>query len=436
MMIRFIINGLVGLSVMVSAIGQVDFKKIHLDEITAEKPILVDVYTTWCGPCKLLDKTTFQDSDFSTIVNDNFTALKWDAEAGKFAHLAKQFEVQSYPTLLFLNSNHELVRRHIGYTEAPALSMITEEVLEYLNEEPLNPDDIPSLSYEESRQMLTRLTQFEDPNKNNLLVHFIEQLEADSSLWEDNINLVGINVSHDLELKYIEQFIHADEHTRKSGASTRKNIKKILLSKLEGAKRSADYTLYTQAARLIVASSNSTMSPNQVAAQHNFYRFDYYGFNKVKEHYKPLADSIVSEFILPHSPEKIMKSDRRSTQLMKEYMSQNPNQKEVKVDTTSIQYFQRQHPNGHRIANQLEDIAKTIMVIYDDEDSLRDALHYAMMAYDYMELPQYLVTKAKVQFKLGEITAAVKTLEEAKNHQFYSSQRRAVDRLLKRFGNN
>ena len=245
-----------------------------------------------------------------------------------------------------------------------------------------------------------------------------------------------MNVSHDLELKYIEQFIHADEAPRKSTATTRKNIKRILSSKLERARRSADYDLYMQAANLIVGSSNSTMAPNQVVAQLNFYRFDYYRFNKVKEHYKPLADSIVAEFILPHSPEKIMKSDLRSVQLMKEYMSRNPNQQEVKVDTTSMQFFQKQHPNGHRIANQLEDIAKNIMVIYEDEDSLGDALHYATLAYDYMELPQYLVTKAQVQIKLDDITAAVETLEEAKNHRFYSSQRRAIDQLLKRFGNN
>ena len=436
MMFRFIFSCLVGLSGITSVTGQIDFKKNSLKEVTTEKPILVDVYTTWCGPCKLLDKTTFQDSDFSSIVNENFTALKWDAEGGKFAHLAKRFEVQSYPTLLFLNSNHELVRRHIGYTEAAALSKITEEVLEYLKEEPLNPDDFPKLTYDESRQELTRLTKFEDANKNNLLVHFIEQLGDDPSLWEDNINLVGMNVSHDLELKYIEQFIHADEAPRKSTATTRKNIKKILSSKLERARRSADYDLYMQAANLIVGSSNSTMAPNQVVAQLNFYRFDYYRFNKVKEHYKPLADSIVAEFILPHSPEKIMKSDLRSVQLMKEYMSRNPNQQEVKVDTTSMQFFQKQHPNGHRIANQLEDIAKNIMVIYEDEDSLGDALHYATLAYDYMELPQYLVTKAQVQIKLDDITAAVETLEEAKNHRFYSSQRRAIDQLLKRFGNN
>ena len=117
-------------------------------------------------------------------------------------------------------------------------------------------------------------------------------------------------------------------------------------------------------------------------------------------------------------------------------MSRNPNQQEVKVDTTSMQFFQKQHPNGHRIANQLEDIAKNIMVIYEDEDSLEDALHYATLAYDYMALPQYLVTKAQVQIKMDDLTAAVETLEEAKNHQFYTSQRRAIDQLLKRFGNN
>ena len=44
------------------------------------KKIMMDVYTSWCGPCKMLDKNTFQNADVAKYVNDNYYAVKFNAE--------------------------------------------------------------------------------------------------------------------------------------------------------------------------------------------------------------------------------------------------------------------------------------------------------------------------------------------------------------------
>ena len=44
------------------------------------KKMLVDVYTDWCGWCKKMDKTSFQDDAVVDYVNANFYAVKLDAE--------------------------------------------------------------------------------------------------------------------------------------------------------------------------------------------------------------------------------------------------------------------------------------------------------------------------------------------------------------------
>ena len=36
------------------------------------KKIMMDVYTSWCGPCKMLDRNTFQNSDVAAYVNENY----------------------------------------------------------------------------------------------------------------------------------------------------------------------------------------------------------------------------------------------------------------------------------------------------------------------------------------------------------------------------
>jgi thioredoxin-related protein len=46
------------------------------------KPLFVDVYTSWCGPCKMLDRNTFSDPKLVEYVNKSFYAVKFNAESG------------------------------------------------------------------------------------------------------------------------------------------------------------------------------------------------------------------------------------------------------------------------------------------------------------------------------------------------------------------
>jgi len=44
------------------------------------KPILIDVYTDWCKWCKVMDQNTFQDKEVIQYVNQNYYAVKLNAE--------------------------------------------------------------------------------------------------------------------------------------------------------------------------------------------------------------------------------------------------------------------------------------------------------------------------------------------------------------------
>lgn len=44
------------------------------------KMVFVDVYTDWCGWCKVMDKKTFSDPEVVKYMNDNFISIKLDAE--------------------------------------------------------------------------------------------------------------------------------------------------------------------------------------------------------------------------------------------------------------------------------------------------------------------------------------------------------------------
>ena len=44
------------------------------------KPILVDVYTDWCGWCKVMDRKTFANADVQAYIQENFYPVKFNAE--------------------------------------------------------------------------------------------------------------------------------------------------------------------------------------------------------------------------------------------------------------------------------------------------------------------------------------------------------------------
>ena len=47
------------------------------------KKIFMDAYTVWCGPCKMLDKNTFSNSDVIEYVNENYYPVKFNAEGNE-----------------------------------------------------------------------------------------------------------------------------------------------------------------------------------------------------------------------------------------------------------------------------------------------------------------------------------------------------------------
>ncbi len=83
----------------------------------AEKKIVfIDFYTTWCGPCKMLDKTTWKDEKVIEWFKTTAVGIKIDAE--KEEDLAKKFKVASYPTLILLKPEGKEIDRLSGYRDA------------------------------------------------------------------------------------------------------------------------------------------------------------------------------------------------------------------------------------------------------------------------------------------------------------------------------
>lgn len=97
------------------------FQKLSFDaalkKAKQDKTLLfVDFYADWCGPCKLLDRTTFKDERVVKLLGEEVVALKINAEVK--AKLAKKYNVQGFPSLVFINNDGTLRDTLLGYRDA------------------------------------------------------------------------------------------------------------------------------------------------------------------------------------------------------------------------------------------------------------------------------------------------------------------------------
>ena len=105
---------------------------------TEKRKIFIDVYTDWCGWCKVMDKNTFNDPEVAKLLNEKFYPVKFNAEqtedvvfkgvtykfvayGNKGTHqlaMALLNNQLSYPTVVLIEEDFKSVSPVAGYRKA------------------------------------------------------------------------------------------------------------------------------------------------------------------------------------------------------------------------------------------------------------------------------------------------------------------------------
>lgn len=131
------------------------------------KKIFADIYTDWCGPCKMMDRNTFTNPDFIDYVNTHFYAVKFNAEGTEKVNykgfeytnpnykpelkgrrnaqhfFANALKVSGYPTVVFFDEEANVIAPITGYRTAEQLEIYLKMIAS---------DDYKELTTEEAWQ--------------------------------------------------------------------------------------------------------------------------------------------------------------------------------------------------------------------------------------------------------------------------------------------
>ncbi|RYG50574.1 MAG: thioredoxin [Chitinophagaceae bacterium] len=90
--------------------------------IASEKPVLVDFFATWCGPCKTLAPILKQVKD---ELGESISILKIDVD--KNQSLASRYQVQGVPTMMLYKNGKQLWRASGAFPKHELIRVIQDK---------------------------------------------------------------------------------------------------------------------------------------------------------------------------------------------------------------------------------------------------------------------------------------------------------------------
>jgi thioredoxin 1 len=92
------------------------------DIIKSEKPVLVDFFATWCGPCKMLAPILKEVKD---SLGERISIIKIDVD--KNQQMAAQYQVRGVPTMILFQNGKQLWRQSGVLSKEEILKTILEK---------------------------------------------------------------------------------------------------------------------------------------------------------------------------------------------------------------------------------------------------------------------------------------------------------------------
>ncbi|RPI13736.1 MAG: DUF255 domain-containing protein [Ignavibacteriae bacterium] len=156
------------------------------------KIIMVDVFTDWCQPCKWMDENVFKNDTTGEFYNANFICWHIDAEKGEGIDFSKEYGVDVYPTILFIDANGKMLHKSAG--AMPVFQFKT------LGETALNPEIRLSAlqdKYNNGERSLDFLSNYlkslraSHSQMDKIVIEYFELQDKDKWISKENFDIIN-----------------------------------------------------------------------------------------------------------------------------------------------------------------------------------------------------------------------------------------------------
>lgn len=397
----------------------VEFLETNWSEVrktakSENKLIFLDLYATWCGPCKVMDKSVFSKDEVGDVFNSRYINARFDAEKGEGELLAEKFGVSEYPTYLFLNAEGDIVYKIIGYhspvrllREADAASKVAKTYvpLNELETDYENGNREPTFLFE----LIERKYQL-NGSQDILLEEYLKYASQANLKTEKVLQLIANNVTSirskgfDVLLGSLDSFLKMTESQQKSILD---GISKAKILSFKKAVNEQDETLFEE---LIKAVHASAYSKEGALDEERQFRYDFARLTKNFKHFAIIAHGEAG-LIMQKEPESFDELDQQKIEQVKVDAFRNgvsDTSPRLQAAIASIEGSSRRAASF-----QLNEFAYGFYQMTNSPAELKDALKWSAYAIKLLETPTNWQTYALILKKLGRGGDAKKAIKRS-----------------------
>jgi thiol-disulfide isomerase/thioredoxin len=398
--------------------AQINFETGNWQQVLAKsrasgKPIFVDFYADWCKPCKMLDKKTYLDPQVIAKMNSTFINYKVNAEEGEGPKLARKFEVEGFPYLLFVSKDERRIFNDMGYMAAKdflemtdkALNIYKEGVIEDFDMQYKNGDKNPTFleSYigKRKRMML---------DNRDLVEEYLDVLKPEERTSEKALQVVANN-NFTLNGKAIDILMNQQGIFKKYGISTEYIVSGTMLEYFRNALKKKDLNFLE---RLFFFNEKLNLLDGK--KQNEQYRMEFYKNTNNQIKYIETATNLADKYLMTLTNDELK---RRNSLHFEEFMRpfRMGKQDSLKIGEQrfkSMKLFRSRYVSINT-ASDLEGLAMEFFKNMTDKSQLEKALRWAKRATEIDENPDNLDSYAHVLLKLDRKSEAIIYEEKALN---------------------
>ncbi len=280
-----------------------------------DKPIFVDVYTEWCGPCKWMDQHVFSQKEVGEYMNREFINVKVDAEKDWGVAFARNFGVGAYPTYLFFAPDGDLVYSSKGSQPADVFLKGVEYALgnwkdgisirglETLLTQNANDFDL-------FKEYMTRLAG-SSPATSLLLDRYLQILPEDSLMTASTVRLIKSNLPEVVSFQSRGFEIVLMDYQRKPVrnlfvGSSWNTLRNKFIYALEDAATTGNGRVLEQ----IVLLQDVIYPPEIAPIYQKYYKAYYAAYTEDVEQFVPALEDFIKTIYRPDEVESILRFDR------------------------------------------------------------------------------------------------------------------------------